>query len=252
MFASFTSTWIQCSINSERRPSSHAKGRKRHPSFTLFRCSFKGEKWYSPWRLSKGLPWILSHVGFAAQSLLAALGSIQFVSNVFFASAVLGEKVGPYQAFYSVAALKNVLVWIIWTCLGLPQLNSMTTEIVCKLSWIIEKTSLAYLFSLSPVPLKRWAPSGSPSRHPSSSHHSSKQMTVFILISAKVSKPYVNCDAGDTQGLVCYYVYCGRLCPPCQLWKPSIWDPDRLWHAFLLCQVDINFHLHILYSVMPA
>ena len=31
--------------------------------------------------------------GFAAQSLLAALGSIQFVSNVFFASAVLGEKV---------------------------------------------------------------------------------------------------------------------------------------------------------------
>ncbi len=34
-----------------------------------------------------------SSAGFAAQSLLAALGSIQFVSNVFFASAVLGEKV---------------------------------------------------------------------------------------------------------------------------------------------------------------
>ena len=31
--------------------------------------------------------------GFAAQSLLAALGSVQFVSNVFFASMVLGEKV---------------------------------------------------------------------------------------------------------------------------------------------------------------
>lgn len=31
--------------------------------------------------------------GFAAQSLLAALGSVQFVSNVFFASLVLGEKV---------------------------------------------------------------------------------------------------------------------------------------------------------------
>ena len=35
----------------------------------------------------------LSYAGFAAQSLLAALGSIQFVSNVFFASTVLGEKV---------------------------------------------------------------------------------------------------------------------------------------------------------------
>ena len=31
--------------------------------------------------------------GFAAQSLLAALGSVQFVSNVFFASFVLKEKV---------------------------------------------------------------------------------------------------------------------------------------------------------------
>ena len=31
--------------------------------------------------------------GFAAQSLLAALGSIQFVSNVIFASMVLHEKV---------------------------------------------------------------------------------------------------------------------------------------------------------------
>ena len=33
--------------------------------------------------------------GFAAQSLLAALGSVQFVSNVFFASFVLKEKVMP-------------------------------------------------------------------------------------------------------------------------------------------------------------
>lgn len=31
--------------------------------------------------------------GFAAQSLLAALGSVQFVSNVFFASFVLKEQV---------------------------------------------------------------------------------------------------------------------------------------------------------------
>ena len=33
--------------------------------------------------------------GYAAQSLLAALGCVQFVSNVFFASFVLKEQVGP-------------------------------------------------------------------------------------------------------------------------------------------------------------
>jgi hypothetical protein len=36
---------------------------------------------------------MLMGAGFAAQSLLAALGSVQFVSNVFFASFVLKEKV---------------------------------------------------------------------------------------------------------------------------------------------------------------
>ena len=35
----------------------------------------------------------VSTAGFAAQSLLAALGSIQFVSNVFFAWFVLHERV---------------------------------------------------------------------------------------------------------------------------------------------------------------
>jgi hypothetical protein len=33
--------------------------------------------------------------GYAAQSLLAALGCVQFVSNVFFASFVLKEQVSP-------------------------------------------------------------------------------------------------------------------------------------------------------------
>jgi hypothetical protein len=33
---------------------------------------------------------------FAAQSILAALGSVQFVANVVFASTVLGEKVTPH------------------------------------------------------------------------------------------------------------------------------------------------------------
>jgi hypothetical protein len=36
---------------------------------------------------------VLRRAGYAAQSLLAALGSVQFVSNVFFASLVLKEKV---------------------------------------------------------------------------------------------------------------------------------------------------------------
>lgn len=36
---------------------------------------------------------VVLHAGFAAQSLLSALGSVQFVSNVFFAKFVLHEKV---------------------------------------------------------------------------------------------------------------------------------------------------------------
>ena len=39
---------------------------------------------------------ICIHAGFAAQSLLAALGSIQFVSNVVFAWFVLHERVCVY------------------------------------------------------------------------------------------------------------------------------------------------------------
>lgn len=40
----------------------------------------------------------LMPAAFAAQSLLSALGSVQFVSNVIFASFVLKEKVGEYVA----------------------------------------------------------------------------------------------------------------------------------------------------------
>ena len=42
---------------------------------------------------SNHLPSAVLLAGFAAQSLLAALGSIQFVTNVIFASTVLKEKV---------------------------------------------------------------------------------------------------------------------------------------------------------------
>lgn len=37
-------------------------------------------------------------VGYAAQSLLAALGSVQFVSNVIFASVFLKEKVSVWMS----------------------------------------------------------------------------------------------------------------------------------------------------------
>jgi hypothetical protein len=38
---------------------------------------------------------MICHAAFAAQSLLSALGCIQFVANVIFASTVLKEKVKP-------------------------------------------------------------------------------------------------------------------------------------------------------------
>ncbi len=47
------------------------------------------------WHAVQRLTMIATIAGFAAQSLLAALGSIQFVSNVFFAWFVLHERVRP-------------------------------------------------------------------------------------------------------------------------------------------------------------
>ena len=46
--------------------------------------------------------------GFAAQSLLAALGSVQFVSNMIFASLVLKEKVGRAASGHDVPERRHL------------------------------------------------------------------------------------------------------------------------------------------------
>lgn len=50
---------------------------------------------------------VFAPAGYAAQSLLAAIGCIQFVSNVFFASWVLKEQVGTALAAFELLAIQR-------------------------------------------------------------------------------------------------------------------------------------------------
>ena len=76
---------------------------RRCRSFCYWQCTqfcflrYVAPQKYKAWRIMYRIAQALTHIsddaGFAAQSLLAALGSVQFVSNVFFAWFVLHERV---------------------------------------------------------------------------------------------------------------------------------------------------------------
>lgn len=90
--------------------------------------------------------------GFAAQSLLAALGSIQFVSNVFFAWFVLHERADRRVI---VATAMIVVGCIVLVAFGNHQSKSLTSHqlqhlfqndiYIAYLSWLLATAGLAYI-----------------------------------------------------------------------------------------------------------